>query len=173
MRKLEHWLLLETIDFHWREHLTAIDDVRQSIGLQAYAQLDPLVAFKREGYDMFLQLQANIRKQVARTIFKVKLAEPPPPQPAPSVTTSAGGSQTENTTSASPAGAPEGVRAAPVLAASTAPAANALRTNLGEEGSAPAKAKPATNGASPKLGRNDPCYCGSGKKFKKCHGAVA
>ncbi|HKS91422.1 MAG TPA: preprotein translocase subunit SecA [Tepidiformaceae bacterium] len=174
MRKLEHWLLLETIDFHWREHLTAIDDVRQSIGLQAYAQLDPLVAFKREGYDMFLQLQANIRKQVARTIFKVKLVEPPASQPPPAMTTSANGANaTSNTTTANLEQPTDGNRAAPVLAGSTAPSTAAMRTNLGEEGSAPVKAKPATNGSAPKLGRNDPCYCGSGKKFKKCHGAVA
>ena len=83
MRRVEHWLLLESIDSHWREHLTAIEDLRQSIGLQAYAQIDPLVAFKREGYDMFQQLQENIRRQVAKTVFKVRLEQQAAPTPAP------------------------------------------------------------------------------------------
>ena len=54
MRRVENWILLEAIDYHWREHLTAVEELRQSIGLQAYAQVDPPVAFKREGYDMVL-----------------------------------------------------------------------------------------------------------------------
>jgi preprotein translocase subunit SecA len=82
MRKVEHWLLLEAIDTHWREHLTAIEELRQSIGLQAYAQVDPLVAFKREGHDMYQQLVQNIRRQVARTIFKVRIVQQPAPEAA-------------------------------------------------------------------------------------------
>jgi preprotein translocase subunit SecA len=114
MRKVENWILLESIDSHWREHLTAIEDLRQSIGLQAYAQIDPLVAFKREGYDMFRQLQENIRRQVARTVFKVRVTnvnstpqqqttnssgpeaafEPKAPQPKPTATPILGGPST-------------------------------------------------------------------------------
>ena len=82
-RRLEQWLLLESIDYHWREHLTAVEDVRQSVGLQAYAQVDPLVAFKREGYDMFQQLQENIRRQVAQTVLKMRARDLPPPPPVP------------------------------------------------------------------------------------------
>ncbi len=154
MRRVEHWLLLETIDYHWREHLTAVEDLRQSIGLQAYAQVDPLVAFKREGYDMFQQLQANIRRQVARTIFKVRMVE----QPAPTAAPPAPG---EAVASANGEGA---ARATPVLARSSAPSAATLRTNRDQASSA-RTAGPA------KPGRNDPCYCGSGKKYKRCHGA--
>ncbi len=153
MRRVEHWLLLETIDYHWREHLTAVEDLRQSIGLQAYAQVDPLVAFKREGYDMFQQLQANIRRQVARTIFKVRMVEQPAPAPV-----SEEGARSPNGGS--------GAKAAPVLARSSAPSATSLRTNR-EEASASRVAGP----GSSKIGRNDPCYCGSGKKYKRCHGA--
>ncbi|NUQ55026.1 MAG: preprotein translocase subunit SecA [Dehalococcoidia bacterium] len=153
MRRVEHWLLLETIDYHWREHLTAVEDLRQSIGLQAYAQVDPLVAFKREGYDMFQQLQGNIRRQVARTIFKVRMVEQPVPAAAPVPGDSAPSPNGES-----------GAKAAPVLARTSAPAAASLRTNREESSSA------RTAGA-PKLGRNDPCFCGSGKKYKRCHGA--
>ncbi|MFN0096289.1 MAG: preprotein translocase subunit SecA [Dehalococcoidia bacterium] len=194
MRQVEHWLLLEAIDYHWREHLTAVDDLRQSIGLQAYAQVDPLVAFKREGYDMFQQLQTNIRRQVARTVFKVKVERQGSPAAeaataraaqaqAPTGTTTNAASQTTTTapaTEARPAPAGNGVRlpaAAVPLGRSTAPNPANLRTNRGDEDEAPAAAKRATGGGAAtavaaKAGRNDPCPCGSGKKYKKCHGVL-
>jgi len=129
MRKVEHWLLLESIDFHWREHLTAIDDLRQSIGLQAYAQVDPLVAFKREGHDMFQQLQENIRRQVARTVFKVQVVQqpvaPPPPPPV--------AQHPDPAVAAFEPPAPEAAapapKAAPVINRSSAPDPAKLQTN--------------------------------------------
>jgi preprotein translocase subunit SecA len=155
MRRVEHWLLIESIDTHWREHLTAIEDLRQSIGLQAYAQVDPLVAFKREGYDMFQQLQDNIRRQVARMVFKVKVVEQRPAQSArPAQQTATG----------------ETAEATPALGRSSMPSVAQLRPNRGEGAVATRTSGPAV---SQKVGRNDPCYCGSGKKYKKCHGAVA
>jgi preprotein translocase subunit SecA len=170
MRKVEHWLLLESIDFHWREHLTAVEDLRNSIGLQAYAQVDPLVAFKREGFDMFQQLQENIRKQVARTVFKVRMVEQttqaPTPAPQPQAVPGPDGAGEQH---AAPASAPAGRHAAPVLARSSAPTATQLRTNRDDP---PPAGRPAGAATAAKVGRNDPCYCGSGKKFKKCHGAI-
>jgi preprotein translocase subunit SecA len=128
MRKVEKWLLLESIDFHWREHLTAIEDLRQSIGLQAYAQVDPLVAFKREGYDMFTQLQENIRRQVARTVFKVRVTsvqESAPVQaPAPDGAGPATGAKS----------------AAPVIAKSSMPSVASLRTNRSDDEGRPGSA---------------------------------
>jgi preprotein translocase subunit SecA len=167
MRKVERWLLIESIDFHWREHLTAIEDLRQSIGLQAYAQIDPLVAFKREGYDYFQQLQQNIRKQVARNVFKVKVVEQRPAGGAAAASPGSNGQQA----SAAAGGAAEQPAAKPVLAGSTMPSVSQLRTNRDDGGATTSSARAA--GTAPKVGRNEPCYCGSGKKFKKCHGAVA
>jgi len=115
MRKVEHWLLLEAIDTHWREHLTAIEELRQSIGLQAYAQVDPLVAFKREGHDMYQQLVQNIRRQVARTIFKVRVVQQPAPQPAPAP---------DGDGAAAPAPAQ---KAAPILAKASGPSPDEIR----------------------------------------------
>jgi preprotein translocase subunit SecA len=170
MRKVEHWLLLESIDFHWREHLTAIDDLRQSIGLQAYAQVDPLVAFKREGFDMYRQLQANIRKQVAKTVFKVRIEQRPtaPSQPA----TNENG-QAPAQPAAATGTAPQPA-ATPVITRAATPAPAALRTNRDDGGVATAAPRrgPGTAATTQKIGRNDPCYCGSGKKYKKCHGAL-
>ncbi|MGI8925472.1 MAG: preprotein translocase subunit SecA [Tepidiformaceae bacterium] len=164
MRRVERWLLVESIDSHWREHLTAVEDLRQSIGLQAYAQVDPLVAFKREGYDMFQQLQGNIRRQVARTVFRVKVTETRP------AALQAAGPAANNGNAAPTNGGQATAKAAPVLGRSSAPAAATLRTN--REPVAAGRAGSATS-AAPKVGHNDPCSCGSGKKYKKCHGAVA
>jgi len=167
MRKLEHWLLIESIDSHWREHLTAIEDLRQSIGLQAYAQVDPLVAFKREGYDMYQQLQDNIRKQVARTIFKIRLAAIPEAQAGSSFQPDSNPGATSNGTESAAATATAPALKAPLLSGSRAPSPANLRTNRDDPALRPA-APPAVR----KVGRNDPCFCGSGKKFKKCHGAL-
>jgi preprotein translocase subunit SecA len=170
MRRVERWLLLESIDSHWREHLTAVEDLRQSIGLQAYAQIDPLVAFKKEGWDMYQQLQQNIRRQVARTIFKVRMVQQPRAAQPPAAPNGSGDTPHDHDGHAADTGE-EQPSAAPVLAGSTAPSAASLRTNR-DEGGAPARRGGAPS-AQPKIGRNDPCFCGSGKKYKKCHGAVA
>jgi preprotein translocase subunit SecA len=132
MRLLERLLLLQTIDRLWVEHLTAMDEMRQGIGLQAYGQQDPLVAYKREARDMWDQLLANIRQTISHAIFHVNLSTNPQPQPA---TTAAG---------------------------------NQVRENRSDEAAVPAQK---VNGK--KLGRNDPCFCGSGKKYKRCHGVAA
>ena len=145
-RNMEQWLLLESIDYHWREHLTAVEEVRQSVGLQAYAQIDPLVAFKREGYDMFQQLQGNIRRQVAQAVFKMRARDLPPPTP-------------NGATTARRPQAEAAPRQEPALAGAAA------------RGRGAAASAPRSNGK--KIGRNDPCHCGSGRKFKKCHGKLA
>jgi preprotein translocase subunit SecA len=143
MRLLERLLLLQTIDRLWVEHLTAMDEMRQGIGLQAYGAQDPLVSYKREAHDMWGQLLANIRHTIARAIYHVNLAQTPVQQ------------QT-----AAPARVPVG--------AATGAQQQNLRENRGEEAAVPA---PRQNGR--KIGRNDPCYCGSGKKYKRCHGLAA
>ena len=145
MRQLERAILLRTIDSLWVLHLTEMDAMRQGIGLQGYAQQDPLVAYKREAYDMWEQLLANIRRQVARSVFHVQIARPA-----------------------------EGEARVPVGAAAEP---RNLRTNQPVEGdgAAPARGRqPVGAGvAARKVGRNDPCPCGSGKKYKKCHGMAA
>ena len=136
-RIVERWVLLRTIDTHWIEHLTAMEELREGIYLRGYGQQDPLVAYKREAHDFFEQMSARIGSGVAQTILRVTVrtaeqAEQAEQQPAPAQT-------------ATHATATVGARA-------------------GGNGRV-AVAPPNT-----KLGRNDPCWCGSGKKFKKCHG---
>jgi preprotein translocase subunit SecA len=128
--------MLKTIDSLWIEHLTAMDEMRQGIGLQAYAQIDPLVAYKRESFDMFNQLLANIRHGVTRAIYHVQLAPAaPPPRPA----------------------SPPKMKV------------NVTDDDAPSNGSAGGARRPVMR----KVGRNDPCPCGSGKKYKRCHGQAA
>jgi preprotein translocase subunit SecA len=141
MRKVEHWLLLESIDTHWREHLTAIEELRQSIGLQAYAQVDPLVAFKREGHDMYQQLVANIRKQVARTVFKVRIVPQEAQAPAAAPGTDGDGNG---------AGPRPSKPAAPVLAKPSGPSDEQIRT-LGSGGKRAATGKGSNSAKRRKL----------------------
>ena len=114
MRLMERLVMLKTIDDLWKEHLTLMDHLRQSVGLQAMRQIDPLVVYKKEGHALFDSLLANIQHGVVQIIYKVSItkqavaAQKQPPRPA----------------------APPGK----------------------------------------KVGRNDPCPCGSGKKYKKCCG---
>jgi len=148
---LERLVLLRIIDTLWVEHLTAVDDMRRGIGLRAYSQRDPLNEFKVEAYRMFDELKATIRNDVTNTIFKVTVVR----QAAPA----APRQMTEGRLDLA-AGA-----AGPAAAATSA--AGAVTSAGGGNGSTP---QPATR-QGPKIGRNDPCWCGSGKKYKRCHGA--
>jgi preprotein translocase subunit SecA len=141
---LERLVLLRVIDSLWVEHLTAIDDMRRGIGLRAYSQRDPLNEFKIEAYRMFDELKSTIRHDVTHTIFRVSV-------------------QQQHTHQRPVArNVVEGRAAA--MGASTSSAAGASTATAVAGAAAPAR-------SGPKIGRNDPCYCGSGKKFKKCHGA--
>jgi preprotein translocase subunit SecA len=168
MRTLERLVLLGTIDRLWVYHLTALDEMRQGIGLTGYGGRDPLVEYKREAHDMYTQLTDHIRQQVTRRIFHVTLTpvQAQAPQPA-----------------AVPANAREsGPRDDVEGAAVRAPSNDGRRTKrraaaqTGNGAGASTPATPATvSGATVnrKVGRNDPCPCGSGKKYKKCHGSGA
>ena len=166
MRALERLVMLRSIDSLWVEHLTAMDEMRQGIGLQAYGQTDPLVAYKREAHDMWDQLLVNIRNQITRSIYHVELAAPPQPAPPPVMIATQPG-VAEDGNGAAPAaslmGDDRAQRAVAAAAGMKAPPRN-LRTNQPVEGGGGTTVR-----AAPKVGRNDPCPCGSGKKYKKCH----
>jgi preprotein translocase subunit SecA len=172
MRALERLVMLRSIDTLWVEHLTAMDEMRQGIGLQAYGQQDPLVAYKREAHDMWEQLLANIRNQIARSIYHVEIAAPAATAPPPVVTVASqpGVAAADGNGAAAPPridlqGDERAQRAIAAATGVKAPPKN-LRTNQPLDGASGGR----TVVAERKIGRNDPCYCGSGKKFKKCHG---
>jgi preprotein translocase subunit SecA len=144
---LERIVLLRVIDSLWVEHLTAVDDMRRGIGLRAYSQRDPLNEFKVEAYRMFDELKTTIRHDVTHTVFRVSVAREPAPQQRPRRVT-------------------EGR----IDLATGALAAEAAAASGNGNGAGPANANQPVK-AGPKIGRNDPCWCGSGKKYKRCHGA--
>lgn len=141
MRQVERWVSLQVIDNLWMDHLDAIDDLREGIGLRGYGQRDPLVEYKNEAFNMFDQLVTGIDSEIAHRIFKVQVQAAPPVNQVQS---------------------PVGVPVIPQETAISAAAKN-MRTNASEGSVQQPKV------VEHKLGRNDPCWCGSGKKFKKCH----
>ena len=167
IRVLERLVLLRVIDSLWVEHLTAVDDMRRGIGLRAYSQRDPLNEFKIEAYRMFEDLKGMIRHEVAQNIFRVTVVQQP--QPAASTRRMVEGRAPVAAPMAGDGnGAGNGARVA--AAASGAGAAGATAAAGGAGGSAGGSAREPVR-AGPKLGRNEPCWCGSGKKYKRCHGA--
>ena len=138
MRFLEKTFMLQVIDHHWKDHLLGMDHLRDGIGLRGYGQKDPLIEYKREGFDLFAGMMERIKSDTLERLFRVQAvrheqeqaAQPPQPvlsRPQPKLT-----------------------------------------LNRGEE---PVAAHTPVHRADNKVGRNDPCPCGSGKKYKKCHGA--
>jgi preprotein translocase subunit SecA len=132
MHALERAVLLQSIDSWWIRHLTALDELRTGIGLRAFGQQDPLVTFKREGYQMYMELKVRIREDIVRGIFYAEpaVAEPERPRAMQRARASRG-------------------------------------AELDAQQAAAARADPVQVGA--KIGRNDPCWCGSGRKYKLCH----
>jgi preprotein translocase subunit SecA len=180
--QVERLILLRTIDTLWVDHLTELDDMRRGIGLRGYGGIDPLNEFKREAFKLYEELRGFISRQVANTIFRVQVTTTPQPQTQPETTTEAAPvrATATATTSGDGAATAAGAGAAPVLAGAAAKglaAAVARRGGLqfqhGEQVAAAGAARGAKPSSTegPKLGRNDPCWCGSGKKFKRCHGA--
>jgi preprotein translocase subunit SecA len=177
MRYLERQILLQIIDLRWREHLYEMDYLREGIHLRGFAQIDPLVAYKNEGFTMFHELMNSIWEEFARVIYHVEVnVEPadlePQPEQQPTELQYAGGGPEQPSAMQQAASAPQGVPGVtPGVHPSTAPGGG-VGDGVGGDGQAPPD-NPVTvvKSDQDKIGRNDPCWCGSGKKYKKCHGA--
>ncbi|HEU5207637.1 MAG TPA: preprotein translocase subunit SecA, partial [Gaiellaceae bacterium] len=155
-REVERFVILQTVDQRWREHLEAMDYLREGVHLRAFAQKDPLVEYRGEGHTMFEALGQTIRSEVVFTLFHVTVeVEQPALEP---MQARDGALHYEHETSAG----------ADVIAAAGGTATALAAPSSGNGGSF-AQA-PAVN-EHKDIGRNDPCWCGSGKKYKKCHGA--
>ncbi len=144
-RAVERFVLLDRMDERWKDHLHAMDQLKAGIGMRAYAQIDPKVAFKREGYQMFDQMIAALREDVTSLVVRVRVKREDEQRLG----------RAWNVT-------------------------NVVHDDFGAQnrekqkeqavaGQGPARVEPIRN-AAPAIGRNDPCPCGSGKKYKKCHG---
>ncbi len=196
--QVERIVLLRTIDSLWVEHLTEVDDMRRGIGLRGYAQQDPLNEFRREAFRMYEELRGLIRHGVASSIFRVSVQKQPPPDAALSQSLARGAAAlTGGAGSGNGAGAVQQPTLAGAAAATTsgaarapgsavvrgslpaAPVARNVRESVGDtplvggDGPGGGAAGGARQGYTPtgaRIGRNDPCWCGSGAKYKKCHG---
>ena len=173
MRALERYLLLQIIDSRWREHLYDMDYLREGIHLRGFAQIEPIVAYKNEAFTLFRDLMNTVWADFARMVFHVEVeieGENGAGQAqAPASWGSGGGSSTTGGRVSYSGGAGSAQPSALAAAAAGAPAEYA-----GAEEAEPIPAVEQRR-LSPdqQVGRNDPCWCGSGKKFKKCHGAAA
>ncbi|SDD79557.1 protein translocase subunit secA [Cupriavidus sp. YR651] len=158
----ERSVMLQSIDTHWREHLAALDHLRQGIHLRGYAQKDPKQEYKRESFELFARLLDVIKSEVTRVIFNVQIQSPEQLEQA-SEQIEEGLSHLENVQYKHDefAGGGEPVEDASLARRSTAAAAMAA---MGGD---------VALAGMPKVGRNDPCPCGSGKKFKQCHGKLS
>ncbi|MDQ6967151.1 MAG: SEC-C metal-binding domain-containing protein, partial [Mariprofundaceae bacterium] len=130
MRGFEKWLILQVLDHHWKEHLLAMDHLRQSVGLRGYAQKQPIQEYKRESFELFERMLGEVREQTMRKLYTVEVdqQEPETPEPEPEM----------------------------------------LSYNVRSE--QPAAPQQTVRRDHAKVGRNEPCPCGSGKKYKQCHG---
>ncbi|MBE0416576.1 MAG: preprotein translocase subunit SecA [Coriobacteriia bacterium] len=168
LRELERQVMLRVIDTRWMEHLLEMDYLKDGIGLRAMGQRDPLVEYKSEAYNMFGELVSAINEDFLRTIFHIQVVRPeaPPAEPipsdvsysAPSESTIFAGVAQSAATAAGPSGpSPEAIAAASAAAGGSVRTATMVKD----------REDPFAD-----VGRNDPCPCGSGKKYKKCHGAA-
>jgi preprotein translocase subunit SecA len=165
MRHLERSILLQVIDNRWREHLFDMDYLREGIHLRGFAQIDPLVAYKNEGYAMFSELMHSIWDEFSKLIFRAEIEVDP---------------ARGNGTAGNGANPPTALDYSGGTAAAQPSALEQVAVAGGGGGAVDAAASQAVGGdlvetvvkdEHDKVGRNDPCWCGSGKKYKKCHGA--
>jgi preprotein translocase subunit SecA len=179
MGALERFLLLQTIDERWREHLFDMDYLREGIHLRGFAQIDPLVAYKNEAFTLFGDLMNTVWSDYARMIFNVQVNIDGPPVPngagaGAAPFPAAGNSTRAGRVSYSGGHSAAGAGALAAAAANAGLAMGSAQAAFGEEGQE-MEALPVVEQRvlddEHQVGRNDPCWCGSGKKFKKCHGA--
>jgi preprotein translocase subunit SecA len=160
MRYVEKSILLQTLDHLWREHLVMLEHLRQVIGLRGYGQRDPLNEYKAEAFALFEQMVARLREAVTAQLMRVEIVQQPPaeePEQLPYM---------------------EAHKVDPLtgddeMALAPAPLVAALAGNGNGGGGGQAARNPKNPASWGKVGRNEPCPCGSGKKFKHCHGKYA
>jgi len=163
MRRFEKAVMLQVLDNNWKEHLAAMDYLRQSVGLRGYAQKNPKQEFKREAFEMFAEMLERVKTQVVQMIARVQVRTE-----ADAEAVEAGNRPSQESVEYRHAEAGDAVRNAEAVAPAQA------------RGSAETAEQPAETdeNAEPyvrdgrKMGRNEPCWCGSGRKYKHCHGKL-
>src|SRR5262245_57640672 len=159
-REVERYIVLEVVDTRWREHLENMDYLREGVHLRSFAQKDPLVEYRSEGHAMFEELGGLIREEVLMLLFHAQLEPQEAEELSRSDDVDGGGFAYEH----------ESLAGADAIAAAGGGGAGGAVAQVGGGGGAVATQQRVTSDRD-KIGRNDPCWCGSGKKYKKCHGA--
>ncbi len=152
MRRIEKDLMLQVLDNHWKEHLAAMDYLRQGIGLRGYAAKNPKQEYKREAFEMFEALLERIKHDVVAFLLRLQTTVPEPVPQRPSEAEVNARMQYQHPEAESPLGSP---------------------AEAADEGAQADVAHQPFRRDTDKIGRNDPCPCGSGKKYKHCHGKLA
>src|SRR5947209_4513499 len=173
LRYHERMIMLSVLDTLWKDHLLSMDHLKEGIGLRGYAQRDPLVEYKKESFDMFEEMMQRFQEDTVRYLFHMQIVESPSalPAPAPSAPapTSADGNGSQPPT-------PQRRRAATSVDDLEDQFERRKKRELAEArmaGASQASTPQTVVRGSAKVGRNDPCPCGSGKKYKKCHGTAS
>jgi preprotein translocase subunit SecA len=175
MRWLERRIILDVVDSQWKDHLLSLDHLKEGIGLRGYAQKDPIVEFKKEAFTLFEDMMARIDNETIRYLFHIQVqqGEQPPSEraPQPSSPTQPTRPRADAVAASAAAARANEPQHLPAVAREIERRQQRQQKDLQYQ-TGPAQAeppKPVKVGA--KVGRNDPCPCGSGKKYKKCHGA--
>jgi preprotein translocase subunit SecA len=195
MRYHERMVMLSVIDGLWKDHLLSMDHLKEGIGLRGYAQQDPLVAYKRESFDMFEAMMLKFQEDTVRFLFRMQIIGPDgqpvnaAPQPrrevpaAPPVASSAHPLDGDGHRQPLPQPAQHAPREIPVPTRAPQTTIDQLEKEFAKKkqrelahasmAGGSAASQPSQRRTGEKVGRNDPCPCGSGKKYKKCHGVEA
>jgi preprotein translocase subunit SecA len=169
MRHHERMIMLSVIDQQWKDHLLSMDHLKEGIGLRGYGQHDPLVEYKRESFDMFEAMLQRFQEDTVRYLYLMQILERPPEAPAP---------PSGQAADAPAHGDGNGRRPPRMVSTSADELEEAFMRRKRREleqarmaGAGDAQQVQQVVRSQEKVGRNDPCPCGSGKKYKKCHGA--
>jgi preprotein translocase subunit SecA len=167
LRDFEKFFMLQTVDTFWKDHLLALDHLKEGIGLRGYGQRDPLVEYKKESFQLFEAMKEGIEEQILQYLFRFEVAEAPRERAA----------RQEVAVESTPSEVAASGSSSSRRAAAELEKRRQKDLNLQFQGSFDQTAGgdfdvSTFRASGPKVGRNDPCPCGSGKKYKKCHGAA-
>ncbi|MET1009826.1 MAG: SEC-C metal-binding domain-containing protein, partial [Gaiellaceae bacterium] len=174
MREVERYLVLQVVDVRWREHLESMEYLRDGIHLRAMAQKDPLSEYRAEGHAMFEELTAIIQEEVVRYLLRLQIEKPPEEgelEPAASASNGDGLTYEHESAAGSEAIRAAGANEAALQRARAGSGAGATAGAAGGAATTVSTGGQRVVAEADRVGRNDPCPCGSGKKYKKCHGA--
>ena len=170
MREVERYLVLQVVDVRWREHLESMEYLRDGIHLRAMAQKDPLSEYRAEGHAMFEELTATIQEEIVRYLLRIQIEKPPEQGELEPAAAGPNGEGELTYEHESMAGS-DAIRAAGAREAAPQPARAAVTAGAGAGAATTVSTGQRVLAEADRVGRNDPCPCGSGKKYKKCHGA--